>query len=197
MYRVGGTKPIHVDVRMLTASGHDLEALCERGSFRPDLYFRLNEYTISIPPLRERREDILYLAKRFLDIANIELSKSIKGFSPPAIEAMLAYRWPGNVRQLRSVVRRAVLMAEDIITEEHLGLRLKARELPAKDEPAEGVFLHARPGVGRSPAAGNRPAATRSTWSGWRSPRPCGERAETKPRPHASSRLITRPFIRK
>jgi two-component system nitrogen regulation response regulator GlnG len=137
LFRVGGTKPVHVDVRMLTASGHDVEALCARGAFRPDLYYRLNEYTISIPPLRERREDIVYLAKRFLDIADIELSKSIEGFSPPAIEAMLAYRWPGNVRQLRSVVRRAVLMAEDVITEEHLGLRLKAHELPPRDEPEE------------------------------------------------------------
>jgi two-component system nitrogen regulation response regulator GlnG len=137
LYRVGGTKPIHVDVRMLTASGHDVEALCARGAFRPDLYYRLNEYTISIPPLRERREDIVYLAKRFLDIADIELSKSIEGFSPPAIEAMLAYRWPGNVRQLRSVVRRAVLMAEDVITEDHLGLRLKAHEVQEKDESAE------------------------------------------------------------
>ncbi len=137
LFRLGGTKPIHVDVRMLTASGSDVEALCARGAFRPDLYYRLNEYTISIPPLRERREDIVYLAKRFLDIADIELSKSIEGFSPPAIEALLAYRWPGNVRQLRSVVRRAVLMAEDVITEEHLGLRLKAREVSAKEEAAE------------------------------------------------------------
>jgi two-component system nitrogen regulation response regulator GlnG len=64
LFRLGGAKPIHVDVRMLTASGHDLEGLCESGSFRPDLYFRLNEYSISIPPLRERREDILYLAKQ-------------------------------------------------------------------------------------------------------------------------------------
>jgi two-component system nitrogen regulation response regulator GlnG len=134
VYRLGGTKPIHVDVRMLTASGQDLEGLCERGSFRSDLYFRLNEYMISIPPLRERREDIVYLAKGFLDIVNIELSKSIKGFSPPAIEAMLAYGWPGNVRQLRSVVRRAVLMAEDVITEEHLGLKLKVRGVLAEGE---------------------------------------------------------------
>jgi two-component system nitrogen regulation response regulator GlnG len=72
-----------------------------------------------------------------MDIANIELSKSVKGFSPPAIEAMLAYHWPGNVRQLRSVARRAVLMAEDIITEEHLGLRLKVRELSVEDKLAE------------------------------------------------------------
>jgi len=125
LYRLGGVKPIHVDTRMLTASGQDLEALCDHGSFRSDLYFRLNEYTISIPPLRKRCEDIPYLAKRFMDIANIELSKFVRGFSPPAVEAMLAYRWPGNVRQLRSVVRRGVLMAEDVISEEHLGLGLK------------------------------------------------------------------------
>jgi two-component system nitrogen regulation response regulator GlnG len=133
LYRLGGAKPIHVDVRMLTASGHDLEGLCDGGSFRSDLYFRLNEYTIFVPPLRGRREDISYLAKRFLDIANIELSKSIEGFSPPAVELMLAYDWPGNVRQLRSAVRRAVLMAEDIVTEEHLGLRPKAFELLAEN----------------------------------------------------------------
>jgi two-component system nitrogen regulation response regulator GlnG len=134
LYRLGGAKPVQVDVRMLTASGHDLEGLCDGGSFRPDLYFRLNEYTIFVPPLRGRREDISYLAKQFLDIANIELSKSIKGFSPPAVELMLAYGWPGNVRQLRSAVRRAVLMAEDVVTEEHLGLRPKACELLPEDE---------------------------------------------------------------
>lgn len=134
LYRLGGTKPIHVDVRMLTASGQDLEGLCEKVAFRPDLYFRLNEYTISIPPLRERGEDIPYLAKRFMDTANIELSKSIKGFSQSAIESILAYRWPGNVRQLRSVIRRAVLMAEDVITEEHLGLRRMMSQCSAENK---------------------------------------------------------------
>jgi two-component system nitrogen regulation response regulator GlnG len=134
LYRVGGAKPIQVDVRMLTASGQDLEALCDGGSFRPDLYFRLNEYTILVPPLRGRREDIPYLAKGFLDIANIELSKSVKGFSPLAVEVMLAYDWPGNVRQLRSAVRRAVLMAEDVVTEEDLGLKLKVCGILAEDE---------------------------------------------------------------
>jgi len=145
LYRLGGAKPIHVDVRMLTASGHDLEGLCESGSFRPDLYFRLNEYSISIPPLRERREDILYLAKQFLDIANIEIPKSIEGFSPSAIEAMLAYRWPGNVRQLRSVVRRAVLIAEGIVTEEHLGLRPEGCKPLSENELAA---CSSRPGPG-------------------------------------------------
>jgi two-component system nitrogen regulation response regulator GlnG len=147
LYRVGGVKPIHVDTRMLTASGQDLESLCEHGSFRSDLYFRLNEYMISIPPLRKRCEDIPYLAKRFMDIANIELSKFVRGFSPPAVEAMLAYRWPGNVRQLRSVVRRGVLMAEDVITEEHLGLGLKNGKPLVEEEQAE---RSAMPGRGRS-----------------------------------------------
>lgn len=158
LYRVGGTKPIHVDVRMLAASGHHLESRCENGSFRPDLYFRLNEYTISIPPLRQRKEDIPYLAKRFLNIANIELSKSIKGFAPRAFEAMLAHGWPGNVRQLRSVVRRAVLLAEDIVNVEHLGLRQKPCELQAEGALAassstpgkESVDLSLREIVSRS-----------------------------------------------
>jgi two-component system nitrogen regulation response regulator GlnG len=147
LYRLGGAKPIKVDTRMLTASGTDLETLCDRGSFRSDLYFRLNEYTIFIPPLRQRCEDIPYLAKRFMDIANIELSKFIRGFSPAAVEAMLAYRWPGNVRQLRSVVRRAVLLAEEVIDEEHLGLGAKASKVVVKEAPAEHS---APPGPGRS-----------------------------------------------
>jgi len=147
LYRLGGVKPIHVDTRMLTASGQDLEALCDHGSFRSDLYFRLNEYTISIPPLRKRCEDIPYLAKRFMDIANIELSKFIRGFSPPAVEAMLAYRWPGNVRQLRSVVRRSVLMAEDVISEEHLGLGAKNGKFLVDEEQAE---RSSKPGRGHS-----------------------------------------------
>jgi two-component system nitrogen regulation response regulator GlnG len=146
LYRLGGIKPIDVDTRILTASGPDLQVLCERGTFRSDLYYRLNEYTISIPPLRERREDISYLAKRFMDIVNVELSKFIRGFSPSAIEAMLTYRWPGNVRQLRSVVRRAVLMAEDVISEEHLGLGPKAGKLFVEDDLAKHFST---PGQGR------------------------------------------------
>jgi len=147
LYHLGGTKPIHVDVRMLTATGLDLEGLCEAGLFRRDLYFRLNEFTISVPPLRERREDIPYLAKRFMDIADIDLSKSIKGFSALAMEAMLAYDWPGNVRQLRSVVRRAVLMAEDTISKEHLGLRQNLFRSSAHGEP---VACASTPGGARS-----------------------------------------------
>lgn len=120
VYRIGSTKPLQVDVRVLAASNLDLEALTTVGSFRRDLFFRLNEFTIAIPPLRERKEDIVYLVRRFLDITNVELKKCVKEFSRPAIAALISYSWPGNVRQLRSTVRRAVLLADEIITEEHL-----------------------------------------------------------------------------
>ncbi len=122
LYRVGGTKPVRVDARVVAASNDDLQMLVDKGSFRRDLYFRLNEFVIHVPPLRQRREDIPYLAKHFMDITNVELSKQVKGIARCALEAMLAYDWPGNVRQLRSVIRRGVLMAEDSMTAQHLAL---------------------------------------------------------------------------
>ena len=123
VYHVGGTKPVNVDVRLLVASNQDLHGLTLSGSFRRDLFFRLNEFTITVAPLRERKEDISYLARRFLDTTNMELGKNVKGFSEPAMEALIAYDWPGNVRQLRSVIRRAVLLADETITEKHLEMQ--------------------------------------------------------------------------
>ena len=122
IYRVGGTHPIGADVRVLAACNKDLHHLGGSGSFRRDVYFRLNEFSIRVPPLRERQEDILYLAKRFVDVTNLELQKDVKGFAPSAADALLAYDWPGNVRQLRSMIRRGVLLADDLITEQHLGM---------------------------------------------------------------------------
>jgi len=127
--RVGSTKPINVDVRVLAASNRDIEDAVASGSFRRDLFYRLNEFTIKIPPLRERKEDIPYLVKRFLDLTNKELKKNVEGFSESAIERLTAYDWPGNVRQLRSTIRRAVLLADKMITEKHLDL--KKISLPA------------------------------------------------------------------
>jgi two-component system nitrogen regulation response regulator GlnG len=121
--RVGSTKTINVNVRLLTASNRDLHDLTISGTFRRDLFYRLNEFTIAIPPLRERKEDIPYLAKRFLDMANIELKKGVRGFSESALNALFSYNWPGNVRQLRSTIRRAALLADDLITEKHLDLK--------------------------------------------------------------------------
>jgi two-component system nitrogen regulation response regulator GlnG len=122
LYRVGGTKPVTVNVRLLVASNQDLHDLSISRSFREDLYYRLSEFTVRVPPLRERKEDIPYLAKRFLDNANAELKKQVKGFSEAAINVLFNYSWPGNVRQLRSTIRRAALLADDTIEERHWDL---------------------------------------------------------------------------
>ncbi len=122
LYRVGGTKPVNVDIRLIVATNQDLLEMAAGGAFRKDLYYRLNEFTIQVPALRERKEDIPYLAKRFLDLANIELEKLITGFSNEAVEALMSYNWPGNVRQLRSVIRQAALVARETITEKDLSI---------------------------------------------------------------------------
>jgi len=121
--RLGAVKPVKVDVRLVTASNQELQRLVESGQMREDLFFRLNEFTITIPPLRDRKDDIPYLAKRFMDLTNKELQKNVRRFSEYCLEALLSYNWPGNVRQLRSVIRRAVLLADDIITEHHLDIK--------------------------------------------------------------------------
>jgi DNA-binding NtrC family response regulator len=123
IYQLGTSKATPTDVRVLAASNQDLQILVESSRMRRDLYFRLNEFTINIPPLRERKEDIPYLAKRFLDITNRELGKNVKSFSESCLEAMFDYSWPGNVRQLRSAIRRAVLLADDLVTDRHLEIK--------------------------------------------------------------------------
>jgi two-component system nitrogen regulation response regulator GlnG len=123
IYRVGGNAPVKVNVRLLVASNQDLEHEVETGAFRQDLFFRLSEFTIRIPPLRERKEDIPYLAKRFLDITNVELNKDITGFSEEALETIFNYSWPGNVRQFQSTIRRGVLLADEVIGQKHLDIK--------------------------------------------------------------------------
>ena len=122
--RVGGVKPVDVDIRLIVATNQDLHEMSSSGAFRKDLYYRLSEFAISVPPLRERKEDITYLAKRFLDMANIELKKMVKSFTDEAVEMLMSYNWPGNVRQLRSVIRRAALVADDTITTKDLSIEL-------------------------------------------------------------------------
>ena len=90
-------------MRLVTASNQELQRLVTSGQMREDLFFRLNEFTITIPPLRKRKDDIPYLAKRFMDLTNKELQKKVRRFSEYCLEALLSYNWPGNVRQLRSV----------------------------------------------------------------------------------------------
>ena len=112
MRRVGGTKDIELDVRIIVASNEKLWNATQSGKFREDLYHRFNEFSIEIPPLRERREDIMHFANHFLNITNKELEKSVKGFSQDVINAFNSYVWYGNLRELRNVVKRAVLLSD-------------------------------------------------------------------------------------
>ncbi|WP_295428891.1 sigma-54 dependent transcriptional regulator [uncultured Thiodictyon sp.] len=122
IYRVGGTKPVPVDVRLISASNQDLTEAVSKGTFREDLLYRLCDYRVAVPPLRARAQDILHIATQFLAEANRELGKQVGSFTEEAAAALLAYPWPGNVRQLRSIVRRAVLIANFTIDTHHLAL---------------------------------------------------------------------------
>lgn len=112
MRRVGGTKDIELDVRILVASNEKLWNATQSGKFREDLYHRFNEFSIEIPPLRERKEDIMHFATHFLNVTNKELNKNVRGFSPDVINAFNNYVWYGNLRELRNVVKRAVLLTD-------------------------------------------------------------------------------------
>jgi DNA-binding NtrC family response regulator len=122
--RVGSTKGIHVDVRVVAATNVDLEAAVASGAFRKDLYYRLNVLPVSVPPLRERRDDIELLANHFFRKFGADRSCKLKGFSQRALVAMVAHEWPGNIRELINRIRRAMVLAEGrLITPADLGLQ--------------------------------------------------------------------------
>ena len=121
---VGSTREIPVDIRLVAATNEDLEAAIARGTFRADLYHRINEFTLRMPCLREMPEDILLFADFFLDQANRELDKHLVGFDAAAAAALTRYDWPGNLRQLKNVVMSATLLAQDEY--------VTCRELPAE-----------------------------------------------------------------
>ncbi len=119
--RLGGTKPIQVDVRIVAATNKILKEAVVNGEFREDLYYRLNVVPLFIPPLRERREDILPLALDIMQFFNKELKKSFVGYTPAAAELLKKYPWPGNIRELRNVIERTmILSSEDEIDEDAL-----------------------------------------------------------------------------
>jgi DNA-binding NtrC family response regulator len=123
-FRLGGSRAIRCDVRLIAATHRDLDAMCARGEFRLDLYFRLNVARIDVPPLRERSSDILSLAEQFVAEACESMRGSCVGFSPEARAALQAYGWPGNVRELRNAVETALICAE--------GEVIELRDLPAQ-----------------------------------------------------------------
>ncbi|RPI78082.1 MAG: sigma-54-dependent Fis family transcriptional regulator [Desulfobacteraceae bacterium] len=111
--RVGGSRTIHVDVRVIAATNKDLEKEIEKGSFRDDLYFRLNVIPMRVPPLRERLDDLPVLVREFLHELTLDTALKVKSFSADALELLKKYHWPGNVRELRNLVERLVIMAPD------------------------------------------------------------------------------------
>lgn len=131
--RVGGTDQINVDIRIVVASNKDLQASVQAGEFREDLFYRLNVVQIPLPALRERREDIPLLAAHFLKKYAEDNASPVKGFTADAIDYLMAYEWPGNVRQLENVVERCVVMAgEEVIRVEDLPPEIKDEEAQFK-----------------------------------------------------------------
>jgi DNA-binding NtrC family response regulator len=148
---VGGTKAKKVDIRLIAATNKDLEKMIKEETFREDLYYRLNIVPIYLPPLRERQEDISLLAVHFLKKYAEEMGKTVKGFTPEAMEKLMRYPWPGNVRELENVIERTVVMIEDeMIRPEYLilpGQREKENldeHVPMTSEELKEIKKHMR-----------------------------------------------------
>jgi DNA-binding NtrC family response regulator len=128
--RLGGTRTIKVDVRMIAATNRDLRAALEQGTFREDLYYRLNVVPIDVPPLREHKEDIPGLVEHFLEQYRKETGKQIRGVMPPAMHTLMSFHWPGNVRELQNIIERAVTFAR--------GDAIEAGDIQLDTGPAKG-----------------------------------------------------------
>jgi DNA-binding NtrC family response regulator len=119
--RLGGRAEVEVDVRVICATNRDLKEEIRHGRFREDLYFRLHVFTIGLPPLRERREDVPLLVHHFIEKFNGETGKHVQGLTPQAMTTLQGYAWPGNIRELRNTLERAMILVDgDVIGEEHL-----------------------------------------------------------------------------
>jgi Nif-specific regulatory protein len=127
--RLGGTETIKANVRLIAATNKDLERAIGEGAFREDLYYRLNVFAIFVPPLRERKPDVLLLADHFLEKYALEHGKNIKRISTPAIDMLMSYHWPGNVRELENTIERAVLVCDgNVVHGHHLPPTLQTAE---------------------------------------------------------------------
>lgn len=140
--RVGGTQTVKVNVRMVAATNRDLRALVRNGTFREDLYYRLNVVELHIPPLRDRREDIPPLVNHLIFKFNRKLGKRVRGVSPEAMQLLTEYDWPGNVRELENVLERAMVVVEaDELTHKHLSQYLRPLDGPGTGSYAEVMPL--------------------------------------------------------
>ncbi|WP_345949762.1 sigma-54 dependent transcriptional regulator [Mucilaginibacter sp. PAMB04274] len=138
--RIGSTKEIDLDVRIIVATNENLQDAIQKGRFREDLYHRFNEFSIYMPPLRERGNDVMQLASHFLKSANQELGRGVSDFSMEVVECFMNYRWQGNIRELKNVVRRATLLTEgDEIQMKALPLEMLAySKAPATESSLDG-----------------------------------------------------------
>lgn len=143
--RLGGTRTIRVDVRLIAATNRDLSTMVQAGRFREDLYYRLNVVTIEMPPLRERKDDILPLANAFIRRFSAEFKKTLESLGTDVQKVLVRYHWPGNIRELENAIERAVLLAD--------GRQIEADDLRLGDAPPAGS-LRGAPCVVRIPPTG-------------------------------------------
>ena len=141
--RIGGRQDFPIDAQVFATTNRNLEQAVEKGEFRVDLYFRLNAFSLPIPPLRERREDIPVLAEHFLGMYSERYGKpGFKGFSPEAMEMLVSHRWPGNVRELRNVVERIVVLEQEVlVASEHLPAEIRHPRARAEERAAAGLTI--------------------------------------------------------
>ncbi len=156
MRRVGGTKDIELDVRIIIASNEPLWEASKKGKFREDLFHRFNEFSMTIPPLRERKSDIMLFANHFLNLTNKELNKRVKGFSPEVEDIFYKYIWYGNLRELKNVVKRATLLTDgEYIEDRSLPFEIvnfNKLSFEGSPEPA-ATTIQASPSSNHTPAA--------------------------------------------
>ncbi|HEX6428175.1 MAG TPA: sigma-54 dependent transcriptional regulator, partial [Niastella sp.] len=172
MRRVGGTKDIDLDIRIIVASNEMLWDIARKGKFREDLYHRFNEFSIVVPPLRERKDDILVFARHFLVQTNKELEKNVKGFTKEVEDIFKSYIWYGNLRELKNVIKRATLLAEGTFIEAHtLPFEISNFTRLQFDEAPDTPYLQAEP----KPAIPTPPI-----------PSPFSEAEIPRPHPHHS-----------
>lgn len=172
MRRVGGTKDIDLDIRIIVASNEKLWDIARKGKFREDLYHRFNEFSIVVPPLRERKDDILVFARHFLVQTNKELEKNVKGFTKEVEDIFKSYIWYGNLRELKNVIKRATLLAEGSFIEAHtLPFEISNFTRLQFDEAPDTPYLQAE---------------TKSTIPAPPIPSPISEAEIPRPHPHHS-----------
>jgi PAS domain S-box-containing protein len=138
--RVGGTQPVKIDVRVIAATNRDLEGAIANGTFRPDLYYRLNVFPIQVPPLRERQDDVLMLLECFVSRFAQKMGKHFKKIDPRTVELFRSYPWPGNIRELQNVVERSVIVSsDDVFCVDEAWLSRDSRRviLPQQPDPAD------------------------------------------------------------